>query len=468
MKGFKYRTVLGCWINDLASVPRIEQWPSIKIDQTLEQDLNRLFDTLKEVKLNSVILFGLLASKEWEPDFQKTVSPKRKEAVKRILSEAGRRGIKVLYGLGLYSWGFEKIIREDPGVRGSNPQAMCGSKEASHEKMAGLIDYLLSTFPFDGFHFESADQGRCSCPRCKKKGDAVYHLELNERMAKYVCSRWPGKIVEVYVPIGFTPEKDWSKEDWLQWREASKHFTFLIDDWNRADRFGCESRKEIISALSCAYGTRSSMWVYPPQRWEKLQWFIPIIEKRASHYRKLAEDGGQAVMIQGSPLINPGEEMTLRCSGKFAQDPFRSVCSILRETVEEMFRPRKQSVTEELADIFWWAEKAYFANANFYPEGGELHLEPLCGKIPGPPIYLQQRFYSHNLQEYETAITNIRQRFLKIRKDIGDQKRAACLQACLNAVLHDIARIKTENSTLRFPASTTDKRTWTDKWLWGK
>ncbi len=459
--GFKYRTVLGCWINDIASVPRIEQWPSIEIDDVLEQDFINLFDTLKEVRLNSVILCGLLASRKWEPDFKKTVSTQREKAVKRILSEARKRGIKVLYGLGLYSWGFEKVIEEDPDVRGSNPLVMCGSKEASHSKMEELIDYLISTFSFDGFHFESADQGRCECRECQKKGDSLYHMELNERMAKYVRSRWPEKIIEVYCPIGYKP-----KEDWLLWSEASKHFDFMIDDWNRAQRFGFESRKEIVSAWRCAYGTRSGTWVYPPQRWEKLRWFIPIIESRAVHYRKLAEDGGQAVMIQGAPLVNPGEEATLRCSGKLALDPFRSVKSVLCETIEEMFAPKTSGITEELADIFWSAEKAYFASALFYPDGGEIHLEPLCGKITGPPIYLQAHMYSHNIQEYEAAIIDIKSRFSKIEKEVNDRDRANRLTKCLDAVLDDIHTIRSENSMLKYHASTTGKNSWTDSWLW--
>ena len=458
---FEYRTVLGCWINDVSSVPRVEQWPSLALDAVLEHDLTRFFDVLREVRLDSVVLFGLFTSRQWEPGFKATVSPGRAEAVRRILGEAGKRGVRVLYGLGLYSWGFEKIIRDDPDVRGSNPLAMCGSKAASHAKMEELVDYLLSTFPFDGFHFESGDQGRCECEQCKGKGDSAYHLELNRHMAEYVRSRWPGKIVEVYCPIGHRP-----KEDWLLWSEASRHFSFLIDDWSRAERFGCESRKDIISAFGCAYGTRSGRWVYPPQRWNRLRWFVPIIADRADHYRKLARDGGRAVMIQGAPLVNPGEEATLRCSGKLAVDPSRTVRSVLCEAMVEMFDPATPGVTEELADIFWCAEKAYFANAVFFPAGGELHMEPLCGTVPGPPVYLQARMYAHTLAEYEAAIEDIQGRFSTIRGEVRDRQRAGRLATCLASVLEDIAAIKADGSMLKYPASTVDGKTWTDSWLW--
>jgi len=465
---FTYRTILGCWINDISSVPRRGHWPARELDESLEQDFVAYLDLMKELDFTSIILFGLFVTRNWEVDYRKSVSPERKEKVKRIMGEAHKRGIKMLYGLGLYSWGFDKIIRELPEVRGPNPHSMCASKEASYKKMAELIDFLLSEFSFDGFHFESGDQGRCKCKSCRERPDLIYHIELNERMAKYVRSRWPEKIIEVY-----TPGVNKSKEDWLAWADASRYFSFIIDadisqgQQDVADQFGPASRREIISSLQCAYGTRSATWIYPPQRWERLRWFLPIIDRRAVHYRGLAGDGARAVMVSGGPIINPGEEATLRASGKLLQNPFKDVHSVILETVEEMFEPKTKRAAEELADIFWHAEKAYFANANV-PEGAEILLDPLCGEVAGPPIYLQTRMYAHTLGEYETAIKDIQKRFLKMKASLSNSKKADRLEKCLTSVLADIETIKKDNSMLQFPANAIDEKTWGTEWIFGE
>ena len=460
-EGFDYRTVLGVWINDLCSVPRLEQWPSIVLDAALERDLVQYFDVMREERLDSIILWGLLASYRWEPGFRESVSAEREQAVRRILDAAHERGIKILYGLGLYSWGFDEIIRVNPDVRGTNPHAMCGSKEASHEMMERLIDYLVGTFAFDGFHFESADQGRCECEQCRAKSDSQYHLELNERTAGYARSKWPEMTIEVFCPI-----RKGTKSDWLIWQDASQHFTFFIDDHDFTNRFGCDSRKEIISLLQCAYGTMSGTCVYPPQRWDRLRWFIPVIDKRARHYRELVADGGTAVVIVGAPLVNPAEETTLRCSAALAAAPSRSVASVLVEVMERMFRPQTKSVAEELADIFWAAEKAYWCNVNFLTEGGVLYLEPLCGTTAGPPIHLQTRMYDHGLHLYQVALGDIRERFGRIEGELGDRDCGGRVVACLDSVLRDVAKTLKDGSMLKYPASTEGPDRWTDEWLW--
>lgn len=443
---FQYRNVLAAWINDLSSVPRVEPWPSPVLDEPLERDILAFFDMMREVGLNSIVLAGLLATWELEPDFRSGVPPDRDRAVRRILDGAHERGVQVLSLLGVYSWGYDKIIREDPRVQGTNPHVMCPSREASHQKMAQCIDYLLETYPFDGFHLESGDLGRCDCDRCRDKPDVLYHVEMNDRTARYVRSKSPGAVLELY-----TPAVNRSREDWLQWQDCSGHLDFLIDDWNRAGRLGCWARKQVIESLKCAYGTRSGVGVYPPQRWERLRWFLPTVDVRAQHYRVLAENGGRAAQMTGGPIANPSVEITLRCSGKLLQDPFRSAAEVLTETVEELFQPRTREAAEELADIFWAAEKAYMATAVFYPEGGELYLEPLFGAAAGPPFYLEAFIQAHKVPEYERAIQAIQQRFARIRAELGDQGRAGRVQRCIEGALEDVRQIQGSGRMLASP-----------------
>ena len=438
---------MGCWINDVSSVPRIEAWPATVLDAGLEGDLVALFDLMSQTGFDAIVLFGLFVARNWETDFGRSVSEQRAKAVRRLLDGAHKRGVRVLYGLGLYSWGFDKIIAETPEVQGSNPAAMCASRSASHAVMERLVDYLLGQYDFDGFHFESGDLGRCECGHCRQKPDHLYHIELNRRMAAYVKQQWPDKFIEVYAPGPAHTTLD----HWLAWGPSSQYLDVLIDDWNRAGRFGCKSRQRLISTLQCAYGTRSGAWVYPPQRWDRLRWFVPIIEQRALHYRQLADDGGTAAMVQVGPMLNPAEEATFRCTGKFLQNPYRDVAGTIRETVDQMFQARSPGVADELADLFWAAEKAYFATALFWSEGGELFIEPLFGAVAGPPTYLSSRMYSHQLTAYESAMRDVQTRFQRIKSELDNRPRADQLGVCLANVLHDIQGVAQQGTCIRDP-----------------
>ena len=284
-------------------------------------------------------------------------------------------------------------------------------------------------------------------------------MRQNRRCAQYVREHWPEKIIEVYCPI-----RRGSREDWLLWRDASELFTFFIDDYDFVSHFGPRFRRDFIARLGCAYGTRSGLWIYPPQRWQRLRWFIPILDKRAEHYRRLADDGGRALLIQGAPLVNPAEEATLRCSARLSADPQADIASVLVDVVRTMFRPRTGAVAGELADIFWHAEKAYWRNAHFLSDSGELLLEPLGGTMAGPPVYLQSRMYSFDLAQYERAITSLQARFRKIRGELKDRVRAGRVVRCLNSVQADIAATRAAGRTLPYPACTTGPDAWTGDW----
>ncbi len=460
-KGFDFRVVLGCWTNDVSSVPKFEQWPSMHMDELLERDLAEFFDFMREVGLEYIVLCGLLVSHDWHADFAATVPHQRQQAVKRILDAAHKRGVKILYGLGLYSWGFDEIIKTNPGVRGTNPSAMCAARSESHRVMNSLVDYLMDEYSFDGFHFESADQGRCSCDKCKPMTDSEYHLELNRQVAEHVRSRRPDMPIEVYCPIRRSV-----MDDWLIWEDASGLFTAFIDDCNFADRFGCSSRREVISRFKCAYGTRSGRWTYPPQQWRRDRWFVPIIDLRAEHYRRLAADGGRAVMIQGMPLANPGEEATLRCSGKLATDPSRSGSSVLLETVEEMFRPDGDAAARQIADIFWAAEKAFWCNAHFTTDCGELQIQPLHGTVAGPPVYLESHMFWHDLANYQHAMKDISRRYAAVRGNLADRGRADRLAVCIDSTLKDVARCLDSGKFLTYPVTALTEDTWTIERIW--
>jgi len=194
----------------------------------------------------------------------------------------------------------------------------------------------------------------------------------------------------------------------------------------------------------------------------RLRWFVPIINHRARHYRDLAADDGMGAIVQVTPIINPGEEVSLRCAGKFLTDPHRDITKVIRETVGEVFEPRTQDIVEELADIFWAAEWAYLSNAMLWTDSGEFWLQPLAGdgKVGGPPIYLSARMYSHKLEEYAREMANVQKRFNGIRSELGDQDRAGRLGICLANVIKDVEHVRSRGDHLKYPWATVDENTW--------
>src|SRR5579862_7937627 len=125
--GFRHRAYLG-WITDLDSRPDPNApWPSMRLDAPLLEDYRRTFALMKRLGYNAIVIWGFYVSRSWPLDIKSAVSPQRAILVRRLLDAAHEQGIRVYTGLGVYSWGFEEIIRANPHLSRSNPNAMCAS-----------------------------------------------------------------------------------------------------------------------------------------------------------------------------------------------------------------------------------------------------------------------------------------------------------------------------------------------------
>ena len=197
-QGFRHRGYLG-WITDLATVAdTYAEWPSMRIDEPLLRDYRETFGVMRELGFEDLCVWGLYVSRAWPVAIASAVSPERAKMVERLIAAAKAKNIRVISGLGVYSWGFEEILRERPHLRKtSNQSTMCGSEDESWEWMRKVIDYVFTRFPIDGVSMQSADQGRCTCEKCQRYSETEYHAMLNIRCAKYIRSRWPGKGVAV-------------------------------------------------------------------------------------------------------------------------------------------------------------------------------------------------------------------------------------------------------------------------------
>jgi len=104
---FKHRSAIGVWINDIRDEAfQTGLWPPMTIDAQTEESLRRCIDTLSQWGYNEFCLWGLLNSYSWSPDFSRELRDgERLAKVKGIMDYAHQAGLKVIYGLGVFSWG---------------------------------------------------------------------------------------------------------------------------------------------------------------------------------------------------------------------------------------------------------------------------------------------------------------------------------------------------------------------------
>ena len=118
---FQYRIAYGCWLNDSRTKPiPDEDWPSVRIDGDTLESLDETMAFLKGAGYNCFDVFGLITNHSWEDDIASTVGEERRRQVKQAIDIVHRHGLKLIYGLGVYSWGFDGIIARDERVRGTS------------------------------------------------------------------------------------------------------------------------------------------------------------------------------------------------------------------------------------------------------------------------------------------------------------------------------------------------------------
>lgn len=457
--GFKYRVAFGAWINDMRNegMPG-EGWPSVLLDEQAEKDIIKCLELQSKAGFNMFDVWGLLVSFSWPLDIKSAVDDKRRERINRIIQAAHELGIKVISGLGVYSWGFDEIIKNCPGVRGPNPHAMCAASEESWEWMKKILDFLLSDFKnLDGIHMESADLGRCTCDICSKRNDIEYHSKINIRVADYVREKYPDKIIMVNT-CGFKPFK--TEEEWKSLMELSSHIDFMIiPQWwvyggyfDEGGYYDEETRIRFAKGLKCDFGSSGGVWVYPPQPWDRLRWFLPYARRTGENIKQLFKEGGRAVEYYMGPVKNPGVEVNIAFGGRMLTEPEREVKDVLCDVLEMLYRPKDEETCRKLADIFLRAEDAYFNNCydtsyfNNEKKLCELRLTHLWEKTDGPAAYLSTyddefkmiMMDSKGRSVYRKELISILEDISGIEDKISDKERLERVKICISNVIKDI------------------------------
>ena len=430
---FRYRGYLG-WITDLATLPDTNAaWPSMKLDDPLLRDYTETFRLMRQWKLQDLCIWGLYVSRSWPVDLQSSVPADRGRAVQKLIDDAHKHGVRVISGLGVYSWGFDQILKAHPHLSKGNASAMCGSEDASWEWMRKVIDYVFTRFPIDGVSMQSADQGRCPCDKCKRFTDTEYHARLNIRCAEYIHAKYPGKLVAV---------SGWG----MRFADPAslphlvalgKNIDYLIDVRDSSRQKDPGLRKRIISALPCAFGTLGGPQVEPPQHWPRDRWFLPTLRYVGEHLETLHAEGGRACEWFYHILANPGCELSTWVAAQVLADPGAGWRKHLNSSIEQIYKTTKPSLRDGLTEAFLNAEQAY---VRYIPTFcGTISMEPLVSSEPGPPVYLTKRLTAAQRQAYGAALKPVRAQFEKLTADVPEKPRLRMIVRCIDNVWKDIA-----------------------------
>lgn len=433
---YRHRGYLG-WITDLDPRPDPQAvWPSYRLDAPLLAEYKKTFSLMKALGYNNLVIWGLYVTRYWPANLSAAVSPERGKLVSDLIDSAHRQGLRVVSGLGVFSWGFEELIRINPSLSRTNPKAMCASNPEAWKWMEKITDFVFTRFPIDGVSMQSADLGRCNCKDCSRYSDAEYHSRINIREADYIRTRWPNKIVAVS-GWGMKFEDPASLPYMLQMGEK---LDYLIDVVDSTRQRGEEYRRKVIRELRCDFGTIGGPLVEPPQHWARDRWFLPTAKAQGEHLELLASDGGRACEYFFHIRANPGDEVSFWVAGKLMADIQTPWPEHLRATVEELYQVARSGIADDLTGLFVEAEDAYMKRIKPILSG-DISLEPLVESFAGPPVYLSQRLTPQGRTEYGAALRRIADSFRRIASEVGDKTRIPLILRCIQNVQNDLIQI---------------------------
>jgi len=462
-RGYKHRIAFGAWINDMRGEPLpLENWPAPQLDDETIASALRAFDVQAEAGFNLLDNFGLFATTSYPLDVTSAFAdPQRRGRVQGLVAEARKRGLKTLFGMGLFTWGFDEIIRQDPEVCGKDrsgkphPHAMCGAKEKAWKYAEKILDCALGELDFAGVHLESADLGWCQCPECGGKyGTVGYNVRLNVRAADYIKRKWPDKLVTC-IPINWLSDsgrEHFNAEERAQLVELSKHIDCFMDQGWRGTFIADAERKDFIRQLHCAYGTSAGLWLYHSVRVDRTSYFLPYARRTGQAIRAHYDDGARACMFYQGPMVNPAVEINTAVGGRMLVRPERSPEDALAEAIGVCYKPKTPAAHQKLVEIFLRAEDAYFGqwDAKRFREvhkaqpPGEFKInDGLWGFSPDPSLYLLEPYLTaEGRQAYKQGLKAILKDLPALEPHCDDQGRLNRIQRAIVLVLSAINRIR--------------------------
>jgi hypothetical protein len=412
-EGFTHRVTSG-WLRDLASEPTpADPWPCIRWDDQLLEDQIRFLNVQAELGITYNLAWGCFVERDWPVPLENVIHQPRREKLHAFTDAAHERQLKVLSGVGIYSWGFDEVIRLEPRVSRGHQQAMCPFQDAAWDWQRRVLDFLMQPeWNLDGISMQSSDQGRCECEDCTKRSPAEHHAEILVRCAEYVRSQRPDWLIG-QAAWGLRIDEPDEFEHVLR---LSESVDYMIEVRELTGFSG--KREKVARELGCALGSVGGVFVEPPQHWDRLRWCVPCGLGLAEALKKLWEDGGRASEYFYRPFANPIEEVSWRTGARIMQAPQTTPEAALQLAVEAVYGTTGPA-SRDLTDWFARVEDAYFSRSDFEMGRGPLSLEPLRWEedpaVPGPPIYLENRIDSAALSAYADELRILKNDFRDIK-----------------------------------------------------
>jgi hypothetical protein len=431
---FEHRGYLG-WMIDVSRTQCYEAWPSIKLDSAMIADYAETLDFLQRSQMNEITLWGLFTNKYWEPEVEKTIDFSRKALIDQVISMAHERKIKVILGMGVYSWGFDKILQEHPDLGCScNAHVLDWSNPTSWDWQKKVFDYTIDNFDFDGISMQSADLGRCNCGESAKMTDMEYHAAINQKAVKYIRSKKPHYIIGI---------SGWGMNfgnptDLKSIVKMTKGVDYLIDVEESSLNEGRQYRQKLIKAIApCRFGNTAVPNVEPIQRLPRNVYFVPTLFHACQNLKNLFADGGLSCETYARTRGNPADKVTIEVLAKILSNPKMDTHEALKEVIQFIYKPSDPSALSELASVFQAAEAAFFLNSrkigmnDFSKE--ILLLIPRDGQ--GIDNSYLDAMDSASRLNYLSSMKNLSQRVDHLKNKVGNQVELNFLSDCLNHVL---------------------------------
>ena len=458
---YRYRIAFDVWINDVREEPMtLDNWPYGVLDDKTVDGIVRALDVQGAAGYNVVDLCGLWTTYGWPVDIPQVVDKDRERRIHQILKAAHQRNVKVIcFPSGILNWGFDQILKANPGLGTDNKHEMNPLKEESWQWLYRVFDYAANNYDIDGFHLEGADQGRCKTAECMEKwpDNVAYYSYVTGKLADYLRQKYPNKL-RIATIQGFSSwGKGFTQEQMGHVVDLSKRVDCLVDQGHRGTYIPPGNWKSFIPQLHCAYGTSGGIWVYPPQRWERTRWFLPYVQRTAKHMKELYQAGGQGIMYYQGPVNNPSTEVNIAFGGGMMTGIRKPVEQVLEDTLEHLYRPKSSASLRTLVSIFEKAESAYFeqwdekamqqsnqadGSVEPQPAPGELHLTNLFGASPGAAQYLMEPYLNTNGRlRYKQGLISVYKDLLTIEDGFDDRGRISRIKQGISETLVDINNI---------------------------
>ncbi len=429
---FEHRGYLG-WMIDLSRIECHDAWPSIRIDSALLSDYEETLDFLQRSGMNEITLWGLFTNKYWEPEVEKTIDSQRKELIKLIIAKAHQRNLKLINGMGIYSWGFDKILqqRQELGCP-CNSHVMDLSNPESWKWQKKVIDYVMDNFDFDGISMQSADMGRCTCGQSQQLSDMEYHAIVNQKAVSYIRSKNPNYIIGI---------SGWGMNfgnpaDLKYVQQMTQNADYLIDVGESVLKAGREYRQKLIKTIApCRYGNTATPNIEPIQAMPRDFYFIPTVYHTCQRLKDIFKDGGMACETYARTRGNPGDKATIEVVTRILLKPDTDITTALKETLELIYKPVNKNVLSELVNIYREAEDAFFRN---YPGNDKDLIEVMPREQTTPESVYFKIMEPSSEEAYKKTMNSLYARVMGLTGKVENDHELELLMNCFSNLLHQI------------------------------